>query len=87
MVAFYTKVGFTVRGGSFHRTVPKEKFTEFCLDVETRISDISSTYITKQTESYEHAIDQSFEELLKLEKRYKEMSAIEFMKHRYFDKR
>ncbi|MGE7884996.1 GNAT family N-acetyltransferase [Bacillus sp. NPDC094077] len=82
--AFYTKVGFTVKDGSFHQIVPKEKFTEFCLNVETRISDISSTFITKQTASYKDAINQSHGKLLELNKHFEEMSAITFIKHRYF---
>ncbi|MEE3950103.1 GNAT family N-acetyltransferase [Bacillus wiedmannii] len=84
LIAFYKKVGFTVKNGYFYRIVPKEEFTNFCLDVETRISDIYSNFTTIEKANYDYSLDQAHRNLLDLEKRLNEISIMELIKQRYF---
>lgn len=83
LIAFYKKIGFTVTNGRFYRVIQREESTNFCLDIEKRISYIYSDFIEKQKTYYDQSIDQAQKNLLNLEQRLNKMSIIDFIKLRY----
>ncbi|MCU5583051.1 GNAT family N-acetyltransferase [Bacillus toyonensis] len=84
LIGFYTKVGFNVKNGFFNLKIEQNDFQKFCINTESKISELCFTFISKQNESYNNEIDNYLSILSHIEKKYNSMSLISFIKQRYF---
>lgn len=84
LIGFYTKVGFNVKNGFFNLKIEQNDFQKFCINTESKISELCFTFLSKQNESYNNEIDSYLSILSHIEKKYNSMSLISFIKQRYF---
>lgn len=84
LIGFYTKVGFNVKNGFFNLKIEQNDFQKFCINTESKISELCFTFLSKQNESYNNEIDNYLSILSHIEKKYNSMSLISFIKQRYF---
>ncbi|PHA81033.1 hypothetical protein COF79_24405 [Bacillus toyonensis] len=84
LIGFYTKVGFNVKNGFFNLKIEQNAFQKFCINTESKISELCFTFLSKQNESYNNEIDNYLSILSHIEKKYNSMSLISFIKQRYF---
>ncbi|PEO10409.1 hypothetical protein CN562_18440 [Bacillus wiedmannii] len=84
LIGFYTKVGFIVKNGFFNLKIEQNDFQKFCINTESKISELCFTFLSKQDESYNNEIDTYLKILSHIEKKFNSMSLISFIKQRYF---
>lgn len=84
LIGFYTKVGFNVKNGFFNLKIEQNDFQKFCINTESKISELCFTFLSKQNESYNNEINNYLNILSHIEKKYNSMSLISFIKQRYF---
>ncbi|PEO58367.1 hypothetical protein [Bacillus wiedmannii] len=83
LIGFYTKVGFNVKNGFFNLKIEQNDFQKFCINTESKISELCFTFLSKQNESYNNEIANYLSILSHIEKKYNSMSLISFIKQRY----
>ncbi|PEF66716.1 hypothetical protein [Bacillus cereus] len=87
LIGFYTKVGFNVKNGFFNLKIEQNDFQKFCINTESKISELCFTFLSKQNESYNNEIANYLSILSHIEKKYNSMSLISFIKQRYFSRK